>query len=58
MKCYLAVSGIIFFLIILAHAARIVAEGARLLREPDFILASIVAAGMSIWAFVLFRRCK
>jgi hypothetical protein len=56
MRSYLLVSGVIFFLIVLAHAARVAAEGARLGTEPDFIAASLLALGMSIWAFVLFRR--
>jgi hypothetical protein len=58
MRSYLLISGVIFFLIVLAHAARIASEGARPATEPDFIAASVVAIGMSIWAGVLFWRNK
>jgi len=58
MKSYLAVSGIIFLLIVIAHAARVAAEGARLACEPDFIVTTMLAIGMCAWAFVLFRRTK
>jgi uncharacterized membrane protein len=56
MRRYLIVTAAIFVIILGAHAARIVAEGTRLLIEPDFVLASLAALGMTIWAFVLLRR--
>ena len=58
MRSYILISGVIFFSIVLVHAARIAAEGARLIGEPDFIATSILAIGMCIWAGVLFRRSK
>jgi hypothetical protein len=56
MRRYLIVTAAIFVLILGAHAARIVAEGTGLLIEPDFVLASLAALGMAIWAVVLLRR--
>jgi len=56
MRRYLIVTAVIFVIILGAHAARIVAEGTRLLVEPDFVLASLAALGMAIWAIVLLRR--
>ena len=56
MKHYLVVSGSIFFLIVIAHALRVASEGTRLAFEPSFVLASALAIGMCVWAFVLFRR--
>jgi hypothetical protein len=56
MRSYLLTSGIIFFLIVIAHAARIAAEGLHLSTEPDFLAATALALGMAIWACVLFRR--
>jgi hypothetical protein len=56
MRRYLIVTAAIFVIILGAHAARIIAEGTRLLVEPDFVLASLAALGMAIWAIVLLRR--
>ena len=56
MRRYLIVTAAIFVVILGAHAARIIAEGTRLLLEPDFVLASLAALGMAIWAIILIRR--
>lgn len=56
MRRYLIVSAAIFVLILAAHVARVVAEGTRLLIEPDFVMASLAALEMAIWALVLLRR--
>jgi len=49
-------AGIAFALIFLAHAARVFAEGTWLLREPMFILTSILSLGLAVWAAVLLIR--
>ena len=54
MKAYLMTTGAIFGLIALAHLWRIVAESSA--AEPLFILLTIVAAGLSVWAWFLLRR--
>ncbi len=56
MKAYLIITCIIFALILVAHAARVVSEGVWLLTEPTFIGTSIAALGLSAWAVVLLRR--
>jgi len=56
MRRYLIVSAAIFVLILGAHVARVVAEGTRLLIESDFVMASLAALGMAVWAIVLLRR--
>ena len=56
MRSYLLTSGIIFFLIVIAHAARIAAEGLHLATEPDFMAITALALGMAIWACILFWR--
>jgi hypothetical protein len=53
MKAYLITTGIIFGAITLAHVARIFAEGAGLAAEPLFLLLTVVAAGLSAWAWRL-----
>ena len=56
MRRYLIVTAAIFVIILGAHGMRVAAEGTRLLTEPDFVLASLAALGMAIWAVVLLRR--
>ncbi len=58
MRSYLVVSGVIFFLIVIAHALRLASEGMRLALEPSFGASSLVAIGMCLWAGVLFRRSR
>ena len=52
MKAYLITTGIVFALITLAHIARIIAEGARML-NPFFIVLTLLAAGLCFWAWRL-----
>jgi len=55
MKAYLLTTGAIFGLITIAHLWRIVEEP-RLAREPWFLLLTLAAAILCVWAFFLFRR--
>jgi hypothetical protein len=45
----------VFGLITLAHLWRVVAESRALATEPWFVLLTLAAAGLSIWAFRLLR---
>jgi hypothetical protein len=56
MRAYLATTGIMFALIVAAHALRLASEGVHLVRNPWWDLLTVVAAGMSFWAWYLFRR--
>lgn len=56
MKAYLITTGTVFGLIILAHIGRVVQEGSHLAKEPSFILATVIAAALAIWAIALLRR--
>jgi hypothetical protein len=56
MKAYLITTGIIFALITLAHILRVFAEGPRLAQDPVFVLLTILAAGLSVWAWRLLRN--
>jgi hypothetical protein len=51
MKAYIVTSGIIFALIAVAHVLRVLAEGTRLIAEPFFILMTLAAIGMALWAW-------
>jgi len=55
MKAYLVTTGTIFALIALAHVLRVFAEGPRLAKDPFFILLTLLAVGLSIWAWCLLR---
>jgi hypothetical protein len=55
MKAYVITTGSVFGLIVLAHVARIVAEGAQLAKEPSFILLTVAAAALSLWAWRVMR---
>lgn len=56
MKVYIAVTGMIFFIVLAAHVARVFVEGFHLLAEPVFISTSFLSVGMIIWAIVLLTR--
>jgi hypothetical protein len=56
MKAYIITSGAIFALITVAHIARLATETSHVLREPIFLVLTILAAALSIWAFVVLRR--
>jgi hypothetical protein len=55
MKAYLVTTGVVFGLITLAHIVRIVMEGSHLLKEPLYVVLTLVAAGLSVWAWRLLR---
>lgn len=55
MKAYLVTTGAVFGLIVLAHLLRIVDEGSHLLRDPWWVLLTLAAAALSLWAWRLLR---
>jgi len=57
-KAYLVTTGTIFALIALAHVLRMFAEGPRLAKDPFFILLTLLAVGLSIWAWCLLRSSQ
>jgi hypothetical protein len=56
MKAYLLTTGTVFTLITVAHIWRVVSESTRLARDPGFVLLTIFAAGLSVWAWRLLRQ--
>jgi hypothetical protein len=54
MRAYVLTSGSIFGLIALAHVGRIFVEP-HVLSEPLWILLTLAAAGLSVWAFRVSR---
>ena len=58
MKAYLFTTGLVFGAIVVAHVARVFAEGTRLLREPDWVILTVLAAALCVWAFRLLARIR
>jgi hypothetical protein len=56
MKAYLITTGIIFALIVAAHILRAIAEGPQVVKDPFFILLTLLAAGLSVWACRLLKK--
>ena len=55
MKAYVMTTGTVFGLIVVAHIWRAIAEGPSLVKDPFFILATIVAISLSLWAWRVLR---
>jgi hypothetical protein len=55
MRAYVMTTGAVFGLITLAHVLRIIAEGPHLLTDPWYVLLTIAAATLCLWAVRLFR---
>jgi hypothetical protein len=56
MRAYVITTGILFALLTGAHLWRIAAESRRLATEPDFVIITLAAAVMTVWAALLLRR--
>lgn len=56
MKAYVTTTGVVFGLIVVAHVWRAIEEGSHMLTDPWFLLATAVAAALSVWAWVVLRR--
>ena len=55
MKAYLITTGSLFGVLTLAHVWRIIEEGPQLARNPWWILITIAAAALAVWAWRLLR---
>jgi hypothetical protein len=55
MRAYLWTTGVIFGLITVAHIARVISESHDLIRDPFYVLLTVLAAGMCVWAVRLLR---
>ncbi len=56
MRSYLVLSGVLYFLLVLAHVARVVEEGTSVARSPMFAITTVAALLMTAWSWWLFRR--
>jgi hypothetical protein len=55
MKAYVMTTGILFGLLTVAHVWRALEEGPHLATDPWFILITLLAAALCIWACRLLR---
>ena len=55
MKAYLITTGTVFGLITLAHLWRMIEEGGRLVKEPFYLVLTLLAAALCAWAFRLLK---
>ena len=56
MRVYVLTTGVIFALLAVAHVFRMVAERHTLATDPWFLIITLVAALLSVWAFMVARR--
>jgi hypothetical protein len=56
MRAYVITSGTIFGLLVLTHLLRILEEGPHLASDPWYVLITLAAASLCVWAFWLLRR--
>lgn len=55
-RAYVAVSGALFVAILALHGWRLSAEHTGPLHDPIFVMASLIALVMGVWAGVLLLR--
>ncbi len=56
MRTYVMTTGVIFALLVVAHVWRLFAESASLAADPFYILITLAAGLLSVWALLLLRR--
>jgi hypothetical protein len=57
-RSYLVVTGCVFALLVVAHIVRVFLEGPGVLRQPDFLIATLCAMGLLGWACYLLMNRK
>jgi hypothetical protein len=55
MKNYVMTTGAIFGLITMAHVWRVFEEGTHLATDPWYVLITLAAAALCLWAWRLLR---
>jgi hypothetical protein len=56
MRSYLAVTGIVFALLVAVHVARTAIEGLHVLRDPFFAFSTLLSLVLCGWALKLWLR--
>lgn len=55
MKAYVMTTGAVFGLIVVAHIWRVIEEGSALAKDPLYIVLTIAAAALCLWAWRVLR---
>jgi hypothetical protein len=55
MKAYVLTTGVIFGLLTVAHVWRMIVETSRVATEPWYLLITLLALGLGLWAAWLLR---
>ena len=58
MKAYVITTGVVFALLTLAHLLRMIVEWPHLARDPFYVLITIAAGGLCLWAWRVLRLSK
>ena len=58
MKAYVMTTGVVFGLLVVVHIWRAVVEGPGVAKDPFYILITVAAAGLSLWAWRLVRLSR
>ena len=56
MKAYVTTTGVVFGLLTAAHIWRVIEEGSHLATDPWFVLMTVAAASLSLWAWLVLKR--
>jgi len=56
MRTYVMTTGAVFGLLTLSHIWRVLEEGLHLATEPSYVLITVAAAALCLWAWRLVRR--
>ena len=56
MKAYVMITGAVFGLLTLAHIWRVIEEGPHLATSPWYVLITVAAAVLCLWALRLLSR--
>jgi membrane-bound ClpP family serine protease len=49
-RAYVIVTGIVFFLLVLAHLARVGVEGVQVLKDVFFTISTAISVVLCVWA--------
>jgi hypothetical protein len=56
MKAYVMTTGAVFGLLTLVHLWRIIVEGLHLVTDPWYVLITVAAGALCVWAWRLLGR--
>jgi hypothetical protein len=55
-KAYVITTGAVFGLLTLVHIWRVIEEGRQMATDPWWVLITVAAAGLSLWAWLVLWR--